>query len=212
MVRPLAAVLAVLLVSLAAASGGDAPWRPHIVTILTDDQGFGDAGFTCENSTGMCALTPNLDALALSSSSAYFHRFYAAAAVCSPTRAAYLTGRTNQRSCIASALACDTENPATTCSQGKGLPWSEFTTAKAAKMAGYDTAMFGKASDSPPGAAGQQSRCLLPCRLLPRANQVNFRVSRARFAPPGHFLILADSAPHCSPWLFANCASTSSCF
>ena len=84
------------------------PRTPH-TQILTDDQGWGDSGFNCENSTGMCARTPNLDALARSSNSAWFHRFYAASGVCSPTRAALLTGRTNERSCISNALACDSE-------------------------------------------------------------------------------------------------------
>lgn len=117
---------------------------PNIITILTDDQGFGDAGFNCDNSTALCPLTPNLDALATSQHSAYFHRFYSAAGVCSPTRAALLTGRTNERSCIMNALRCDSEDPATTCSMGKGLPWSEFTTADAAKKAGFVTTMIGK--------------------------------------------------------------------
>lgn len=120
---------------------------PNIITILTDDQGFGDSSYNCENSTGMCAHTPNLDALALSQNSALFSRFYSAAGVCSPTRAAYLTGRTNERDCIHFALNCDSENPADNCSQGVGLPWSEFTTAKAAKaskLGDYNTIMIGK--------------------------------------------------------------------
>jgi hypothetical protein len=88
-----------------------------------------------------------LDSLALSENTALFSRFYAAAGVCSPTRAAYLTGRTNERDCIHFALNCDSENPAPGCSQGKGLPWSEFTTAKAAKkskLGDYATIMLGK--------------------------------------------------------------------
>jgi arylsulfatase A-like enzyme len=120
---------------------------PNIITILTDDQGFGDSSYNCENSTGMCARTPNLDALALSPNTALFSRFYSAAGVCSPTRAAYLTGRTNERDCIHFALTCDGENPADKCSMGKGLPWSEFTTAKAAKKStkgNYSTIMIGK--------------------------------------------------------------------
>mmetsp|Transcript_147 Transcript_147/g.296 ORF Transcript_147/g.296 Transcript_147/m.296 type:complete len:613 (+) Transcript_147:7-1845(+) len=118
----------------------------NIITILTDDQGFGDSGYNCENSTGMCAQTPNLDSLVLSEHSALFSRFYSAAAVCSPTRAAYLTGRTNERSCIYNALRCDNEDPADNCSMGKGLPWNEFTTAKAVKKAtgNYSTIMIGK--------------------------------------------------------------------
>ena len=56
-------------------------------------------------------------------------------------------GRTNERDCIHFALTCDGENPAAECSMGKGLPWSEFTTAKAAKKSrrgNYRTAMIGK--------------------------------------------------------------------
>ena len=122
---------------------------PNILIILTDDQGFGDVGFNCENSTGMCARTPHMDALATGKDSAYFHRFYAAAGVCSPTRAALLTGRSNRRDCIYSALACDQENPAPTCAQGStgALPWSEFTVAKAAKkstLGDYATIQLGK--------------------------------------------------------------------
>ena len=69
-------------------------------------------------------------ALALSPHTALFHRFYSAAAVCSPTRAAYMTGRTNERSCIYSALNCDSENPADQCSQVRrirthGVQYSE---------------------------------------------------------------------------------------
>ena len=125
-----------------------APSPPlNFLTILTDDQGVGDSGYNCENSTAMCALTPHLDSLALSNHTALFSRFYAAAGVCSPTRAAYLTGRTNERDCIHFALTCDAENPAPECSMGVGLPWSEFTTAKAAKKStkgSYRTAMIGK--------------------------------------------------------------------
>ena len=73
---------------------------PNVLVILTDDQGWGDLDYNCDNSTAMCATTPNLRSLATSPGSAYFHRFYAAAGVCSPTRASILTGRTHQRDCI----------------------------------------------------------------------------------------------------------------
>ena len=123
----------------------------NVITILSDDQGYGDTGHTCDNSTGLCALTPHIDALARSSHSAVFSRFYAAAGVCSPTRAALLTGRTNERDCIFSALPCDSEDPAPICAQGSdlqgALPTSEFTTAKAAAkstLGNYSTIMLGK--------------------------------------------------------------------
>lgn len=142
----LTALMAVLLTGAAAAVGTSIGRRPNVITILTDDQGFGDNGYYCENSTALCALTPHMDYLATSPHSVIFHRFYSAAGVCSPTRAAILTGRTNQRDCIWSALTCDGENPAPTCSMGVdgSLPGTEFTTAKAARKAGLSTIHIGK--------------------------------------------------------------------
>jgi hypothetical protein len=65
---------------------------PNIIIILADDLGFGDVDYNCNNSTGMCAQTPNLSSLAKSEHSVIFHRFYATAGICSPTRASILTG------------------------------------------------------------------------------------------------------------------------
>ena len=59
-----------------------------------------------KNGTPLYAGTPNLRKLATEPGSAYFHRFYAAAGVCSPTRASIMTGRTHQRDCIEFALSC----------------------------------------------------------------------------------------------------------
>ena len=59
---------------------------PNIVLILTDDQGYGDLG-----AFGATHLaTPNLDALA--ADGVRFTNFYSASSVCSPSRAALLTG------------------------------------------------------------------------------------------------------------------------
>ena len=59
--------------------------RPNIVIVLADDLGFSDIG-----SYGSEIETPNLDALA-ASGIRYSH--FTVTAVCSPTRAALLTGR-----------------------------------------------------------------------------------------------------------------------
>ena len=97
-----ASIVAVLTFILA---DGEKARPPNILILLTDDLGWGDPAYNCmDNSTGMCASTPHLDALATDSHTALFHRFYAASAVCSPTRAAILTGRTNSRDCINNAL------------------------------------------------------------------------------------------------------------
>ena len=61
--------------------------RPNIILIMTDDQGWYDAGFNGNNEL----LTPNIDLLA--SNGIIFDRFYSASAVCSPTRASVITGR-----------------------------------------------------------------------------------------------------------------------
>ena len=63
---------------------------PHVILILTDDQGFGDVGF--HGNTEL--KTPHLDRLA--SESAEFTNFYVQP-LCTPTRAALLTGRYPER-------------------------------------------------------------------------------------------------------------------
>jgi len=65
--------------------------RPHIVLVMSDDQGWGDVGYN-----GHPHLqTPNLDAAA--AKGLRFDNFYAAAPSCSPTRASVLTGRHPKR-------------------------------------------------------------------------------------------------------------------
>ena len=61
--------------------------KPNIIIIMADDLGFGDVGF----SGNQIIKTPELDKMA--SEALVFDRFYAAAPICSPTRASVLTGR-----------------------------------------------------------------------------------------------------------------------
>lgn len=60
--------------------------RPNIVLMMADDMGWGDPSYN-----GGWINTPNLDTMARNG--LRFNRFYAACAVCSPTRASCLTGR-----------------------------------------------------------------------------------------------------------------------
>src|SRR5262245_11584866 len=66
------------------------PLAPNIITILADDQGWGD--LSVHGNTNL--QTPAIDALARDG--ARFERFYVCP-VCSPTRAEFLTGRYHPR-------------------------------------------------------------------------------------------------------------------
>ena len=97
---------------------------PNIILIMTDDQGWGQTGFY----NHPVLKTPNLDAMA--ENGIRFDRFYAAAPVCSPTRASILTGRSNDRTGVLD--------------HGYALRNQEKTLAMALQKAGYATGHFGK--------------------------------------------------------------------
>jgi arylsulfatase len=113
----------------AAASLYSAPQKkPNIVFILCDDLGYGDLG-----SYGSSIRTPNLDRLA--AQGMRFTNFDSADPVCSPSRAALLTGRYPTRVGV----------PRVFFPQDKeGLELSEKTLANVAKEQGYKTACYGK--------------------------------------------------------------------
>ncbi|NWS87928.1 ARSA Arylsulfatase, partial [Toxostoma redivivum] len=104
--------------------------RPNFVLVLADDLGYGDLGSYGHPSSA----TPNLDRLA--AGGLRFTDFYSSAAVCSPSRAALLTGRLQVRSGIYPGVF----DPG---SRG-GLPLAEVTVAEVLKAQGYATAMVGK--------------------------------------------------------------------
>src|ERR1051325_6109410 len=68
------------------------PKKPNVIFVLIDDMGYADLG--CMG--GKDAKTPNIDRLA--KEGVKFTQFYANAPVCTPTRAAFITGRYQQRS------------------------------------------------------------------------------------------------------------------
>jgi arylsulfatase len=113
-----------LLSALAAASA-----RPlNVILIYADDLGYGDLG--CY---GGKIRTPHLDSLARDG--ARFTHFYSANPVCSPSRAALLTGRYPTRVSVPRVLfPVDKE----------GLPDSETTLAQILKAKGYKTMCIGK--------------------------------------------------------------------
>jgi arylsulfatase A-like enzyme len=102
------------------------PRRPNVLVFLSDDQGWGD--LSVHGNTQL--QTPNIDSLARDG--ALFDRFYVCA-VCSPTRAEFLTGRYHPRGGVHS-----------TSTGGERLDLDEKTIADAFKAAGYATGAFGK--------------------------------------------------------------------
>jgi len=106
----------------------DASELPNFIYCLTDDQGWGDVGYNGHP----VIRTPHLDRMA--EEGLRCDRFYAAASVCSPTRATVVTGRNNWRVNISSPTAFGEAS----------LPKEEITLAQYLKPLGYTSAHFGK--------------------------------------------------------------------
>lgn len=103
---------------------------PNVIIIYTDDQGTIDAN--CFGAKDL--YTPNMDRLA--ETGIKFTQFYAAAPVCSPSRAALLTGKTP----LAAGLPGNTPSL-----KGKpGLPTEQLTIAEKLKENGFVTGHIGK--------------------------------------------------------------------
>lgn len=103
--------------------------KPNIVIFLADDLGYGDLG--CYGHPVI--QTPNLDAFAKQGTR--FTQFYAASAVCSPSRSAILTGRTPYRNGVFTWIPEGREIH---------LRASEIALPKLLKESGYETCHVGK--------------------------------------------------------------------
>ncbi|WP_367882478.1 arylsulfatase [Rhizobium sp. WYJ-E13] len=104
------------------------PARPNIVYIVADDLGWRDVGFQ-----GSDIRTPHLDKLA--QEGARFEQFYAQP-MCTPTRAAFMTGRYPLRYGLQTGVI-----PA---AGTYGIPLDEYLLPQMLQDAGYRTAMVGK--------------------------------------------------------------------
>jgi len=106
--------------------------RPNIILIMADDLGYGDLG--CYGSDRI--KTPAIDKMAREGLK--FTDFHSNGAVCSPTRAALLTGRYQQRSGMEGVVYARGETRQT------GMDIKEVTIADYLKKAGYRTGIVGK--------------------------------------------------------------------
>ena len=129
-----------LTASLLAASSLAAD-RPNVVVVLVDDLGATDLG--CTGSTGY--RTPALDAFA--KTAVHFTHGYAGGSVCSPSRAALITGKHPARVGITDWIpgrGTSKTKPLDTPEDLHALPAKETTLAEALKAAGYKTFYAGK--------------------------------------------------------------------
>ncbi len=105
---------------------------PNIIVIMADDLGYGDVSF--QGATDL--KTPNIDSIAQQGIS--LDQFYANSTVCSPSRAAFLTGKYPDLSGVPGVIR-----------QNKDNTWGYLdpnspTIAKELKGLGYQTALIGK--------------------------------------------------------------------
>jgi arylsulfatase A-like enzyme len=108
----------------------NAPARPNIILIMTDDAGYGDFG----SYGAPDARTPNIDSIARDG--IRLTDFYAMPS-CSPTRAALISGRYPQRFQIERPLGG-------TADAERGLPVTGRSLPQLLKNNGYTTALVGK--------------------------------------------------------------------
>jgi arylsulfatase len=101
---------------------------PNIVLIYADDLGYGDLG--CYGSK---IPTPNIDQMA--AEGVRFTQFYSASGLCTPSRAALMTGRYPVR--VGLPYVLQARDPS-------GLPESETTIAHTLRRVGYRTMCVGK--------------------------------------------------------------------
>ena len=122
-------VLTLLLMAINGVSSPASQSRPNFIVILADDLGCGDISLY-----DGWIQTPQIDQMA--GEGVMFTDFHSNSSVCSPTRAALLTGRYQQRAGIVDVIAGHLNTP--------GLETTEVTLSQLLKQNGYRTAIFGK--------------------------------------------------------------------
>jgi len=122
-------ILALLIAGFVAGLGCSPAPPPNVIILLADDLAYSDLALYAD--TGLAA--PNLERMARGGMR--FTDFYTAAASCSPSRAALLTGMYPQRVSIPGVLMPQSRN---------GLPPESVTLAELLSENGYATANFGK--------------------------------------------------------------------
>lgn len=116
---------------------------PNVLLVLTDDVGFG-----ASSTFGGVVPTPNLDRLA--ADGLRYNRFHTTA-MCSPTRAALLTGRNHHAVANGTVIDFSTGYPG----YWSIIPKSAASVAEILRQNGYNTAFFGKHHNVPAPQSSQ---------------------------------------------------------
>ena len=111
----------------------ETPTSPNVIFVLMDDMGYSDVG--CYGAEKV--NTPNIDRMA--AEGLRFTDFHTAASICSPSRAAFLTGAYPQRNGLYLGI-----NPKREAHWFLGLNPGEITIAEQFKTKGYTTSIIGK--------------------------------------------------------------------
>lgn len=130
----LSLIFACLLITLHTSAQASRHDAPNIIIIFADDLGYGDLG--CYGHPTI--ETPYIDQMA--EEGMRFTQFYVGGNVCTPSRAALLTGRLPIRFGMAGSKTRDVLAP----TSALGLPQSEITIARALKAKDYKTGIIGK--------------------------------------------------------------------
>ncbi len=131
--KPFSYLAAIALVTVFAGHVLAVDRLPNFVVIFCDDMGWGDAG--CFGNPTI--RTPHLDRMAADGQK--WTQFYVAAPVCTPSRAALMTGRYPIRNGMTSS-----QRVVLFPNSGGGLPAEEITLAELLKQKDYATGLFGK--------------------------------------------------------------------
>lgn len=179
------ASLSTITPSLATPSDAEPPERPNIVVIMADDLGWMD--LHCQGNKLLD--TPHVDRLALQGMR--FTNAYAAAPVCTPTRAAMMTGQSPARLAITNHAPGNPDHVSEQ-TQLKGAEWTTYlsldhnTIAERLKQAGYATGFIGKWHLSHRPGKDQQGP--FEPRLRPEFQGFDLNIGGCRMGgPPSYF-------------------------
>ena len=157
------------------------PVKPNIVLILADDLGIND--LHCYGRKDH--RTPNLDALA--KSGARFTTAYTAQPICSPSRAALMTGKCPARLHLTNYLPGRADAPSQKLIQpiieGQ-LPLEEPTVAEWLRGVGYATGLFGKWHLGNKGFSPAEQASMWSSLHRPTPNQVQRKVAKVNMRLP----------------------------